>query len=128
MWLYLSGLDPSPIVKLTPIVKESCSVIYPTDHSLMHQYGMISRRCRMMGEIGQESTSFTAVFLVRTLALQEMEKAWQESKADYFSRSCGWPNKSSQNSYSLRMYQISPTKVVTGYLPQYPRWGMIVDG
>ncbi len=125
---YENGLSQSHIAKSTHIVKESCLVVYPTDHSIMCQFGMISRRYRMMGEIGPPSTSFMEDFPARILALLDMEKAWKESEADCFSRSCAWPKKSSPHSYSLKMCQQSQQEEEFKSLMKLPRWGMIVDG
>ena len=66
--------------------------------------------------------------LAKISALQDMEKAWQESEADYFSRSCAWPKKSSPNSYSLKMSQQSQHEGDFESLKKLPKWGMIVDG
>ena len=128
MWLYLSMSDQSPTANSTPIVKESCSTVYPTDYSLELQYGMISKRCRMMGEIGQESTSFMEVSHARILALQERVKDWKGSEADYSTRSCAWPKKSSPRSYSLKMSQPLQAEGDFKSLERLPKWGMIVDG
>src|SRR6202453_2903819 len=138
-WIYLAaleglqsplanGLTPSPIAKLMPFVKESSSVVYPTDHSIMHQFGIISRRSPMMGEIGPKSTSFMEVSPVRTSVLQEMEKAWKESAVAYFSRSFAWPKKSSPLLYSLKMCQQLPHGEGFESLEKLPKWGMIVGG
>jgi len=64
----------------------------------------------------------------RTLALQDAEKAWKESEAAYFSRSCAWPKKSSPSSYSLRMCLLSAHAGVSELQGKLPRWGMTVDG
>ena len=72
--------------------------------------------------------SSTEDFHVRTFQLQVLEKAWEESEADCFSRSCAWPKKSSPNSYSLKTCQ--PLQVAGDFklLEKLPRWGMIADG
>ena len=64
----------------------------------------------------------------RTSALQDMEKAWKESEADYFSRSFAWPKKSSPNSYSWKTCQQLPFVGDCESLEKLPKWGMIVDG
>jgi hypothetical protein len=73
-------------------------------------------------------TSFMEGFRARTSALQAMEKAWQDSEANYFGRSIAWPKKSSPSSYSLKTSQLSLPGVEPQSLGQLPKWGMIVDG
>jgi hypothetical protein len=50
----------------------------------------------------QLSTLFMVDSPARISALVVLERAWRESEADYFSRSCAWPMKSNLVSYSLR--------------------------
>ncbi len=123
-----NGLNQLHTAKVIPTVKESCSVVYPTDHSLMRQFGMISRRCRMMGEIGPESTSSTEDFHVRTSVLQEMEKAWKEKEVALFMKYSDWPENLVPPSFSWKMSQQSQPEVVWYWQKKLPKWGMIVDG
>ena len=96
-----------------------------------HQYGM------MLKPLEKESRNSPKVLIsssagslehARTSQLQAMEKAWKESEADYFSRSCAWPKKSSPNSYFLKTCQPSQAEADFRSLEKLPRWGMIVDG
>ena len=64
----------------------------------------------------------------RTLALQEMEKAWEESEADYFSRSLGCVVKLSHDSYFWKTCLQSLLEVEPRWSDKLPRWGMTVDG
>lgn len=128
MWLYLNGLEQSLTAKSIHTVKQSCLAVYPTDHSLMLHFGMISRRSRMMGEIGQPSTSSSEAFPARISVLQDMEKAWKESEAAYFSRSCAFPKKSNPSSYFLKTCQPSQQEADFKSLERLPKWGMIVGG
>jgi DNA (cytosine-5)-methyltransferase 1 len=89
------------------------SALYPKVSSLTQQIVLIL---------------FTEDFPVRTLALQELEKAWKESEADYFSRSYAWPKRSSPSSYFLKMSQQSQQEGDYESLEKLPKWGMIVDG
>lgn len=57
-----------------------------------------------------------------------MEKAWKESKADYFSRSSGCVAKLSHDSSSWRMYQPLLQEADQEWLEKLPRWGMTVGG
>ena len=57
-----------------------------------------------------------------------MEKAWQESEVDYFTRSFAWPKRSSPSSYLLKTSNQLPQEVDYKSLEKLPKWGMIVDG
>lgn len=137
-WIYLAeleesathsknGLNPSLTVKSIPTVKGSCFLEWETFQSRMPPSGMILLRL-------DPNTSTTTLisstedFLARISVLQEMEKAWRESEADYFLRSYAWPKKSSPNSYSLKTCQRLQHEADFKLLERLPRWGMIVDG
>src|ERR1700683_4462982 len=99
-WIYLAeseecpslcrnGLDPLPIAKSTPIVKESCLIKWHRNWFLWPQSGTtfdLWMAIRPLGKI--VSTSFTVDSHVKISVLQDMERGWMESEADYFSRSC----------------------------------------
>lgn len=123
-----SGLDQLPTAKSIPTVNKSCSPVFPTDQSLTRQFGMIFKRCRMMGETGQESISYTGDSHARELVLQDMEKAWKMSEADYIRRWYAWPKKSNHLSYSLRTYRPFRHEGAYESLEKLPKWGMTVDG
>lgn len=74
------------------------------------------------------STLFSEAFHVKISVALELEKAWKESEADCFSRSCAWPKKSSPHSYSLKTFQLLQQEGDFESLKKLPRWGMIVDG
>lgn len=120
--------DQSPIAKLTPIVKQSSYLECIPDTFQELKYGMTSKP--LSQENSEPSTLLSAASrnYVKTLVLQEMEKAWQESEADCFSRSCAWPKKSSPSSYSLKTSQQLRAEGDFELLEKLPRWGMIVDG
>ena len=127
MWLYLNGLDQSLTAKSNPIVKQCCSHEWPMNHYPMHLSGMTSQHltdCLSMGL----STSYMEGFRARTLALQDLEKAWKESEADCFLRSCAWPKKLSPSSYSLKTFQLLQAEGDFKSLERLPKWGMTVDG
>ena len=137
-WIYLvesgesqspleNGSDQSPIVKSIPIVKECCLVEWPIETSCQPLFGMILKHLNP-NILKEELISSTEASHARTSALQDLERVWQESEADYFSRSCAWPKKSSQSSYSLRTWPQSPVAVGLELLERLPKWGMIVDG
>ena len=141
-WIYLAALEDSqshcqngsdqlPIVKSIPTVKESLFLDFQMEPCQRLPSGtifppLLSARCLQVKDI--QSISSMAAFHARISALQEMEKAWKESEADYFSRSYAWPKKSSPNSYSLKTSQPSLAEAVFASLVKLPKWGMIVDG
>src|SRR5687767_6098927 len=138
VWIYLAeseecqsdsvdGLDQLLTVKSIHIVKQCLSHEFPMDYYLIVLSGIMLRHC---GEkiLEDLQTSFMEGFHARISALQEMEKAWKEREADYFSRSCDWPKKLSHDSYSLKMFQPLPKEEEFKLLKKLPRWGMIVDG
>ncbi len=94
--------DQSPTAKSTPIVKESCCPEWQVATSITRLSGMMLKHSTE--RIWKLSTLSSAASLdyARTLALQDMEKAWQESEVDFSSRSCAWPKKSSPSSYSWK--------------------------
>src|SRR3990167_1684665 len=94
-------LTPLHIAKSTHTVKGSSCQEWQVETSTTLPYGTM---LRLLGEMSLKaiSTSYLADFPVKILALQAMEKAWQESEVDYFSRSCAWPKKSSPRLYSLK--------------------------
>lgn len=121
-----SGYDQSPIAKLTPIVKEFSSVEWPRLRLPAPQSGMTYEAFQR--GYPYLTTSFTEASRARISALQDAEKAWKESEADYFSRSFAWPKKSSPRSYSLKMFLQLLHEEGRKFVWKLPRWGMIVDG
>lgn len=139
-WIYLAesedsqspsknGCDQSPIARSIPIVKESYFSRYPNQTYRMLPSGMIYEPLERNGfPIEMPLISSMEVSPVRTSVLQEMERAWEESEADYFLRSCAWPKKSSPSSYSWRTFLLSQIEAGHPLSERLPRWGMIVDG
>ena len=125
--LLKNGLNRSPIVKSTPIVKQCSSHEWPMNHFSTVLSGMTLRHWTEIYS-KEPLTSFTAAFPARISVLQGMEKAWKESEADYFSKSCAWPKKSSPSSYFWRTCPPLQVEEVVPSLEKLPRWGMIVDG
>lgn len=136
-WIYLQGLgvypthsritlDQLPTVKLTPTVKVYSCRECKKEICPKHQYGMTYERFPVA--ILLKLISSMEAFPARTSVVQELEKAWKESEADYFSRSCAWPKKSSPRSYSLKTFQLLQAEGDYKSLEKLPRWGMTVDG
>lgn len=138
-WIYLAesedsvslstnGSNPSPTAKSIPIVKESSCPELRLVNSRMLPYGMILKHWTGLNSHGDMSISYLEASRARTLALQDAEKAWKESEAGYFSRSCAWPKKSSPNLYSLKTCRPLGIAEAFELLPRLPSWGMTVDG
>ena len=137
-WIYLAeseesqsllaiGSDLSHTAKLTHTVKEFCSPEWLMGGLIPHQSGLISKHL-WPRTLQAAVISSQADFPARISVLQGLEKAWQESEADYFSRSCAFPKKSSPSSYSLKMCQLSLLEEEAPWLKRLPKWGMIVGG
>src|ERR1700748_3767547 len=126
----VNGLDQSPIAKSIHTVKQYCCLEWVTGNYKPLQFGtMCEHSEKTQGPfLDPSSMSFTAVSHARILALQEAEKAWKENEADWLSRSCAWPKKSSPRSYFWRTCQQLPREAVVPSLKKLPRWGMIVGG
>ncbi len=128
--------------KSTPIAKASCCKECRKGICPKHQFGMIYEPLKpltpqlesLIRDVNMDRflmwTSSTAASRdhAKISVLQEMEKDWQESEADFFSRSCAWPKKSNPYSYSLKTYQLLQPEGDFKSLVKLPRWGMIVDG
>ena len=138
-WIYLveseefhSGseitLSQLLIAKSTHIVKEYSYPEFPTDFSLMPQSGITSQHCLMIREHGHDVILSMEDFHVKTSVLQDLEKAWLESEADYFSRSLDCVAKLSQDLSFWKMSLPSLFEEEPRWLGKLPRWGMIVDG
>ena len=137
-WIYLAesedsqslstnGLDQSPTARSTPIVKESSCPELRLVNLRIPPYGMILKHWTGLDSHGDMSISYLEASHAKILALLEKEKAWRESEADYFSRSCAWPKKSSPNSYSLKIRKESSLMGDYKSLNRSPKSGMIVD-
>jgi len=98
---------------------------------MKHQYGMTLKPSQQEIQNSPKvliSSSAGSRNYARTSALQDLEKAWKESEADYFSRSFAWPKKSSPDSYSWKTFRQLPPLGDCELLKKLPLWGMIVDG
>lgn len=121
-----NGCDQSPIAKSIPIVKESCCQRWYLENSQVLQFGT------MLKPLNQHLCPWLTLYTVdshaRISALQDLEKVWQESEADCFSRSSGYVAKLSLDSSFWKMCQPSQLEEEPKWLDKLPRWGMIVDG
>lgn len=126
---YRSGSIQLPTVKLTNTARQFCSQECTVGLCKIAQYGMTLELCplRSLWPFPQ-SISYMVASPAKTSAAQDLAKAWKASEADYFSRSCAWPKKSSPRSYSLKTCPQSQAEGDFASLEKLPRWGMIVDG
>lgn len=123
---WLPGCDQLPIVKTTNTLKLSCFPEWRKDIYPLPQSGMMSPPSE--GNTSQQLTLFTEDFHAKTLASQELEGAWKESEADFFSRSCAWPKSSSPSFYFLKTFRRSEPADSTELGRNWPASGMIVGG
>lgn len=124
--LYQIGSDQSPTVKSSDTLPQYYFQECQRANYQPHQYGMMSQP--LEEKTCQKSTSSTEDSHARTSVLQEMEKAWQESEADYFSRLLDLRKKSNLNLYFSKTYQPSHQGEELKSLIKLPKWGMIVGG
>lgn len=138
VWIYLADMGESqspsktmctqsPIARSSATVKQYSSIEWGTELYIEPQSGMTYEHLIPLNFQSTPSTSFMEAFHAKILVLQEMEKAWKESEAAYFSRSFAWPKKSSPLSYSLRTCQLLQAEGDYASLEKLPRSGMIVD-
>ena len=94
------------------------------------QYGMILEHSteRSLVELSTLSSAASRNDHARTSALQDMEKAWQESEADYFTRSKGSLARLSQDSSFWKTFQLSLLEEELKWSGKLPPWGMTVAG
>ncbi len=136
-WTYLaeSADSPSPFslgYPLSPTVRSTntqgpCSLRAKpmvACHGL--QSGMMFGHCEV--PCFPEWTSSMAVSRARTSALRAMERAWQESAQDWFSRCSGLSAKPAPRSSFWKMSLPLGLVVENEWARNWPRSGMIVDG
>lgn len=138
VWIFLAGLaesrshletgsSPLPIANQNRTVKRSFCKECRKGICPRHQYGMTYEPSNQ--DISRIiSTLSTGDSRARISVLQDVEKAWVESEAAFIGRSIAWPKKSSPNSYSLKMYQLSVLGAAGRSSPRLPKSGMIADG
>lgn len=123
---YPTGLDQSRTVKTTDTLNRSYFLGCLIEQLRERRSGTMSEPCYL--DIFQKSTLFMEASHAKTLVLQAMEKAWQESEADYFSRSLDLSKILNLPSYSLKMYPLSELVDLMQSLKKLPMQGMIVGG
>lgn len=124
---YTNGSSQLPTVKSTNTARQFFCQECLTGNCQEHLFG--TTLCHLMDTNSMDILiSYTVASLAKTSVAQDLEKAWKESEADYFLRSCAWPKKSSPRTYSLKTCQQSQAEGGFKSLEKLPKWGMIVDG
>ena len=121
-----TGLDPSPIAKLTGTRKRFSSQEWHVATYKMHQSGTIFRRSAE--HTSRILTSSMGVSPVRISALRAMESAWKASEAAFSSRSFDLLKKSNRPLSFSKTSQLLGPGVLNEWGKNYPSSGMIVDG
>jgi hypothetical protein len=138
-WISLVALEVSPLhcrniaeqnttVKLNLIVKQSCSQEWQVVTSTTLSSGMILQHSTQENWEPSTLLSVASRDHARTLALQEMERAWRESEVGYFSRSCDLSEKYSQPLFSWRTPLNSELEDLIPSSKNLPKQGMMCDG
>jgi len=124
--LWLHGFEQKRIVKKTDLLSPCFFQEWNEEKSTEPQSGMTSQPSK--DQCSPELTSSSEDSPAKTSALLAAVSAWQESEAAYFSRSCGYPKKSSPRSYSLKMSQQLELEDLNTLPKPLPVPGMIVGG
>lgn len=120
------GSVPSPIASATDTLKASYCPECDQVSLIPLRSGTTCARCEQ--STCRESKSSSEDSLAKTSALRVAEEAWAASEADYFSRSCAWPKKSSPASYSSKTSLLSGPGDLTALGSSWPISAMICDG
>jgi hypothetical protein len=139
-WIYLAesgesalpyrlGLEQLPTVKTTDTHSRSFCPECIKEVCTMHPFGMMCELSEWEYFLAASpSTSFVVDFHARTLVLQELEKAWQESEVGYSLKSQDWLASFDLDSFSWKMCQLSLFEGLTEFLWSSLRWGTTVAG
>jgi len=137
-WIYLadtevspslsqSGLDQSLTVRSSTTLKEYFSQGCLKDNYPMRLSGT-TLTPSLQKSSKEKSILSTEDSHARTSVLQEMERAWQESEADFSSNCVNWSKKSSPLSSSWKTSQPLGLEVFEKSSVNLQIWGMTVDG
>lgn len=138
-WIYLAelvgsallsnhGSDQSPIVSLIDTAR--VSYCPECDRATLHPHRSTTTcEISMNGCLDmQDPKSSSAVSHVRTSALLDLERAWTESEAVYFSKSSDYVAIFDQDSFSWKTSQLSLIEDLNAFSWSSLRFGMIVAG
>lgn len=122
-----SGSDQSHTARSTDTRKLSSSPECPTGFYQPPLFALTFENS-MDERLEDWLTSFTAASPARISALQDLARAWKRSARAYSSRSCGWPKKSDQNSFSLKTSPRSVSEAWRLLGMNWPQQGMTRGG
>lgn len=125
-WPWSPGCELLPIAKKIDTPKQCYSPEWQKENCRPLQSGTKCKPCQRV--FFHLSTSSLEDSPARTLVLQELEKAWQESEAACFLKLSDWLASYDQDSFSWKMCQLSLFEGLTEFCWSSLRWGMIVDG
>ena len=125
---WLPGCDQSPTVKSTDTLNLYCYLEWLPDQLHVRQFGIMYAHLDTLISNNLELTLLPAAFLAKISVLRELEQAWQESEADYFTRSQGSLASFDPVSCSWKTSQQSLLEEGRKWSEPLPRWGMTVDG
>jgi hypothetical protein len=136
-WIYLAGLAelqrpfrdtpiPSRIAKTTDTHNRSSYLEWLQATFPKHQSGMTLEHLEAIWF--HPLTLSTEDSPAKTLAVQDLERAWKESEADYFLRSQGSLARYDHDSCSWKMFQLLIDGEETLSSELWPTSGMTVDG
>lgn len=136
-WIYLAeleeshlhsanGCEQSPIVNVTDTLKVCCCRECFLETSTEHQSGTTLHR--LSQPCYQVSTLSSEGFPAKTLAVQEMERAWRESEADYSLKLSDSQKKLTRRLCSLKTFQQLELEDFEKSSEHLPKSGMTVAG
>lgn len=119
--------DRSPTVKTTDTLKVSSYLEWHQETYLLLRSGTMFVHFDQPTSTSTPTSSMVAS-PARTLALQDAERAWKESEADYFSKSLGSLARYDRNSSSWKTHQRSLIGDYWELQDNLPSCGMTVAG
>lgn len=141
-WIYLaelvesvslskSGCDQSPIVRTTDTLKQCFYHVWDKDNCQQRQSGMTLER--LGAEISWTEapvplTSLSADFHARTFLVQELERVWRATEADFSLSSSDSFAIYDHDSFSWKTCQLSLFEDLSGFSWSSLRWGMTRAG
>jgi len=125
---YLHGYPQPLIVRQTHTARESFCREWHRGKSERLQYGMTLEPLNAPTWNELPLTLSSEDSRARTLALQELEKAWEESEVDYSLKSSDWLASFDLSSFSWKTSQLSLFEGLIEFSWSSLRSGTIVDG
>lgn len=125
-WPWSHGCKQSPIVKTTDTLKPFCFRGCDPESWKQHRSGTTCGLCGLVPYPG--STSSLGVSPARTSPSLELERAWRESEADYFSRSCASQMSFGLDGSSSKTSRESAQEASMWSSKNLQLWGMTVGG